>query len=470
MPAEQVDPRNAPARRGALLVPAAVWGTWAVLFVALLTFVTHFARNVPFSDDWDVMPRVSGEQPLDASWLWAPYHEHHIPLPKLVWAALGRLTRCDVRAGMYLNCLILGWLAAALTRAARRLRGRTALADAIFPLALLHWGQHQNLLWDFGVQFVCSTALAIGLLLVLLEVRGAPTPRQGAAAGLCLLGLPLCGANGLLLVPLPALWLIAVGLAPRPGPRAGRLAGPVLAAGTLLLSAASLLGESGVGSHPASPNPTATAQTACQFLVMCVGPAGGAGLPVSAFVLLLLLFACAAAVAAALRRAADFWRGAGLLCYLFAFLGLALAIGWGRAGAGGVTADYGTRFVTLAVPLLCWCYFAALLAPNPRGPLRLLPAALCALMLALLPWNVREGLTHGRGNAALLSAVEADVRAGVPPHELAARWSEAIYPTGGRTEYLRDRLEWLRETKQGPYTEVNGNDPAGRAGSTEPVK
>src|ERR1700682_1094803 len=116
MLAEQTDPLTAGPRtppwprtgsRWGRLVPVVVWGAWAALFVTLVGFVAHFARNVPFSDDWDVLPWVSRERPVDAAWLWAPYHEHHIPVPKLVWVGLGRLTGCDVRAGMYLNCLVL---------------------------------------------------------------------------------------------------------------------------------------------------------------------------------------------------------------------------------------------------------------------------------------------------------------------------------------------------------------------------
>jgi hypothetical protein len=496
-----------------------VWGAWALLFAGLLGFVAHFARNVPFLDDWDVLPQVSGERPVDASWLWSPYHEHRIPLPKLLWVALARLTRFDVRAGMFLNCLILGGLSAASIVAARRLRGKTVLADAFFPLALLHWGQHQNLLWDFGVQFLCSTLFAIALLLALVSVRGAPTPRQGIVAGLCLLGLPLCGANGLLLVPLPAAWLVAASLARNrsgagqpaelctkkdnhestkgrkhekeeghPAPhflpsficllfrafvlscfRDGILVAG-LAGAALLLTAVSLMGETGVGTHPASPDMTATVQTACQFLVMSVGPGGEIGLPLSAFALLLLLAGCTAAVAVSLRRPEEFWRASGMLCYLAAFLGLALAVGWGRAGFGGVTAAYGTRFVTLAVPVLCWCYFAALLVPSRRGPLRLVPPLLCVLMLVLLPFNLWEGVRHGRDNATILTAVEDDIRRGVPPDELAQRWSEKVYPPGGRIDYLRDRLEWLRQTGQGPYKGRESSDPAVRDGAGSAVK
>ena len=140
-----------------------------------------------------------------------------------------------------------------------------------------------------------------------------------------------------------------------------------------------------------------------------------------------------------------------MLCYLAAFLGLALAVGWGRAGAGGVTAQYGSRFVTLAVPLLCWCYFAALLSPVRAGPLRLVPAALCVLLLALLPFNTWEGVRHEEGQVGRLAGFEAKLREGMAPQELAQQTTEQVYPPGGATDYVRERLEWLRRTGQGPY-------------------
>jgi hypothetical protein len=442
------------------LAPCAVWCSWAVLFAGLLGFIAHFARNVPFSDDWDVLPWVSGERSVDASWLWAPYHEHRIPLPKLLWVVLARLTWYDVRAGMYLTGLLLGGLSAALIVAARRLRGKTVLADAFFPLALLHWGQHQNLLWDFGLQFTCSTVFAVALLIALASVRGIPSRRQGIIVGLCLLGLPLCGANGLLLVPLPAVWLMGAGLARwRSGLPGARRDGAVwlgLAGSALGLVAVSLLGKTGVGSHPASPGIAATVRTAFEFMVMSLGPAGEWGRPASALVLLLLLAGCALAVATTLRRSDERWRASGLLCYLAAFLGLGLAIGWGRAGFGGVTAMAGTRFVTLAVPLLCWCYFAALLPWLRSGAMRLVPPGLCIVMLVLLPVSGWEGVRNGQAQAFNLSAVEANIRDGVPPEELAPRWTATVYPPGGATEYLRQRLEWLRMTGQGPYEGQTG--------------
>src|SRR5437016_5054826 len=60
-----------------------VWSVWGAMFISLLAFVWCFGINVPFSDDWYFMPEFTGEQPIDAAWLWARHFEHRIPLPKL---------------------------------------------------------------------------------------------------------------------------------------------------------------------------------------------------------------------------------------------------------------------------------------------------------------------------------------------------------------------------------------------------
>ncbi len=332
-----------------------------------------------------------------------------------------------------------------------------------FRWRLLHWGQHQNLLWNFEVQFISSALLALAILLTLVAVSGVPTTRQGIVVGVSLVLLPLCGANGLLLVPPLALWLAVAGMARcRSGLPHGWRDGAVwlgLAGTAVGLIAVSLLGEQAVGVHPASPSVTATIQTACQFFVMAVGPGGELILPFSAILLLLVVALCVLSIAATLRgRNPERWRGSGLLCYLAAMLGLGLAVGWARAGLGGVTAMYGTRFVTAAVPLLCWCYFAAQLssARSASSPFRKIPWVLCAVMLLLLPWNVYEGWQRGRGQSLALSRVEADIREGMSPGELTRRWQPVIYHPIESTDEesrtrMQGRLEWLRKTGQGPY-------------------
>src|SRR5207302_1253006 len=162
-------------------------------------------RNVPFQDEWEVVPQVAGDQPVTLAWLWARHTDHRIPLPKLLLMGLYRLSGYDLRAGMVVNVLALGALTAALVRTAKRVRGRLSPADAFFPLVLLNWGHVENLLWSWQIAFILSTVLA-GSFLILVTRRGGP-PSLGvtAGAGVCLLLLPLCGSNGVALVPALAL-------------------------------------------------------------------------------------------------------------------------------------------------------------------------------------------------------------------------------------------------------------------------
>ena len=104
---------------------------------------------------------------------------------------------------MYLNCLLLGGLSAAPIVAARRLRGTTVLADAFFPLALLHWGQHQNLLWDFGLQFICSTVFAVALLIAIVSVRGARVRARALSSASACSGSPCAGRTACSWSPCP---------------------------------------------------------------------------------------------------------------------------------------------------------------------------------------------------------------------------------------------------------------------------
>src|SRR5207245_1354631 len=90
-----------------------------------------------------------------------------LPVPKLIHLALAAPAGPDFRAAAYVNALALAAGALTLILAARRVRGHTSCADALFPLALLHWGQYDNLIWSFQVQFTCSTALFLVALALL---------------------------------------------------------------------------------------------------------------------------------------------------------------------------------------------------------------------------------------------------------------------------------------------------------------
>ena len=149
-----LDPTFAPESQRSDVVPAAkdrgaalfVYGVWGLALAFALGLVAHFGHNVPFNDDFAIIPWWAGERPITLAWLWAPHNEHRIGLPKLVLVTLARISGGDFRAGMYFNVLAMGGLALALIGAAKKLRGGLKFTDAVLPLACLHWGNYGNFL------------------------------------------------------------------------------------------------------------------------------------------------------------------------------------------------------------------------------------------------------------------------------------------------------------------------------------
>ena len=118
-----------------------------------------------------------------------------------------RMTGMNFRATVYLGVTLLALAAAALILTARKLRGGTRYSDAFFPMVLLHWGHFHTFWSGFQVAFAVSCCLAVVLLMMIVRDPLPPSLRASVTAGTCLVALPLCGAQGLLLVPPLVLWL-----------------------------------------------------------------------------------------------------------------------------------------------------------------------------------------------------------------------------------------------------------------------
>ena len=107
-----------------------------------------------------------------------------MPVPRLIFLGLNRLTTIDMRVTMYFDVLVMAALAAAMILTATRLRGRPSAADAFFPLVLLHWGQAANLLWGWQLQFFASVALVCVALLLRQWFTWASAPPGSAMPGM----------------------------------------------------------------------------------------------------------------------------------------------------------------------------------------------------------------------------------------------------------------------------------------------
>jgi hypothetical protein len=446
--------RQTESFRRRLLPPLFVWGVWIAMFVAALIFVERYGRNVPSWDGWDMVPTLTGHQPVTAEWLWSQHNEHRVPLPRLILLGLHRITGINFRTPMFFNVLVMGALAAALILVARRLRGgRVSFTDAFFALLLLNWGQAANLIWGWQVQFYASMALSVVALLLIVQSRPRQRLRNAILLGVCLVLLPLCGANGLVLAPPMALWLGYSAVLPwRAGERNHRRESLLvlgLALTALLLSALYLVGWErvpyfgfGFGLWSIS--------TAAKVAAMSFGP-GVVGLDVRLHpmalwqipilaVLCLLLCGVAVLLMAARSRPQERLRALGLFSFLAALGCLGLALGSGRNA-------FETRYVTLMLPTWLCVYFIWSIYARPKWNARGRAILLAVTLVTLWP-NTRFGIDYGTDVGSRLGNFEKEMATGVPKHRLIFRYWHYLHP---HQDILNEYMPMLRQAGVGSF-------------------
>jgi len=437
-------------RGGSRRSAAAVWLVWAITLASILAAIGRYGRNIPFEEDWLMVAAMTGHQPDLPNWLWSQNSEHRLPLPRLVNLMILRATG-DLRATMVFDALSLGALAAGMILIARRLRGgRTSLADAFFPLLLLHLGNWDNLVWAWQIQFVLPTILA-GVLLLVIVSRSTPPPWGIALiAAVALVGLPLSGANGLVFTPFLAAWLGYTAWSARrddSDARSGRAVSAAAAGMAIVLCIVYFIGYQSSPWNQPSPGPGASLATAGKFLALSLGPAAAYGWVVCGGVSLLILGAALWCLGISSRERPERLRVLGLMAFLAAALVLALAVGWGRAGRAAATGRMPTRYVLLAGPGLCAAYFVFLL--YGRSWSQRLTTSLALIVALMFPLNTRIGWQRRAWFGAGFSAFERDLEAGTPGSLLAHRhypfllhWDESL---------MAASLQQLHEARIGPF-------------------
>src|SRR5262245_60345444 len=186
---------------------------WAWCAVVLVRYVARYASRLPFTDDVLMAQYVDPAKELTAQLLWVQHNEHRIPLPKLLYVwTVGGLH--DLRAGVWLEVVLLLALSAALLAALRKRTGTWRASDAVVPLLLLGTGNTENLLNSFQVTLALP-AFFTGALLVLAVRAAEPDARAGwrtiATFWVVLLLLAACGTAGLVQTAAFALWPLALG-------------------------------------------------------------------------------------------------------------------------------------------------------------------------------------------------------------------------------------------------------------------
>ncbi len=183
------------------------WAVWTIATTALFLFIRHYARNVPYIDDWSMVPLITGCEPVSLKWAWSQHNEHRVLVPKLILAGLFRGVSLDLRSAMYLNAGLLSMAAAMMLVLARGLRGRPGLTDVVLPLSILSIAQYDCLLTGFALNLVLTALVLYALIAIVARAGERPPWMSVVPVGVLLLLLPLCGGSGLVVLPPLIVWL-----------------------------------------------------------------------------------------------------------------------------------------------------------------------------------------------------------------------------------------------------------------------
>lgn len=439
-----------------------VFAAWLALSVALMIATVIFARPFPWLDDFAYFPFITSKTPLTLEWLWQPHNEHRIPLPKLLcWVTL-KVDGGSFLLAKYLYAIALSAGAAVLLLSLRKVRGRLWWTDVAIPLVIIGFHNLINTLWFFQAPFVIATALTCLLLAIMVRNGTVSSTSDALLAGISVISLPLCGANGLVVAVPLIIWLLFSALC------CFRRRPPAVAAAICCLLSSLI------------------AMIVCRFyFVGLTRSLAGASLPWSKICQdAAELMAFGAGYAAKLS-----WRAAGLLATLVvattaltlffsawqykdqrhraislfilivAFTGLAGAVAYGRDISPFEPLGYlQDRYAMLFTPLSVACYLAFSLDCG-RNPWRQGSCLLLAsLLLFTLPYNVSQGIRWGRKFDALFDGMSAEVSAGRPVWAIAAKYQgfEGISPVAGQFE--ADLLE-LKHHKMLGMSQLNAAFP-----------
>ena len=133
-----------------------------------LLFVWHYAENVPFEDDWNIVPLISAalHGHLTFNALWALHGENRVFLPNLVFVFIGETTHDDLRILIMLSALLFVASFGIFLAVLRDYQGRhlTPLFVLIVGTIWFNIEGWHNALWAFQLAWY----LVLFLLIVML--------------------------------------------------------------------------------------------------------------------------------------------------------------------------------------------------------------------------------------------------------------------------------------------------------------
>jgi hypothetical protein len=445
-------PWGAHARK--LVAPIVVWAVWGAMTAATILFIRQYARNIPYMDDFALVPLITGHDPVSLQWIWSQHNEHRPAISRLILVGLHRFIANDFRVGMYFNAGLLSAAAASTLLLVRRLRGSFSITDIVLPLSILNLGQAETLLISFAMNLMLTAWISCELIATAASANDRLGWRLALKFGLFLVLLPLCGGSGLVMLPPLAMWLAGYSAC---GLWSGRDPGVAARAiGLWLLTACSvvvglyLIGYTSPAHRGPPPSLTAVATTTLEYLslVVCADAPNYwrlAGLTVVLLVGATLL----RLVVVVLQHPEESPSALGLIALILSMLSAAAAVGLSRSYFGAV-GGRASRYVTIAAPLLCAVY-VAWLAHGPSLAQRVVHNVLLALVCLAMPANIKFGLRFGEDRLSAYRSVERSLKARAHRSVLMRKACPALFPD---PEIAYKCFKMLKDARVGDFANL----------------
>jgi hypothetical protein len=440
-----------------------VWSVWLLMLVVALGCLIKYGYNIPFTEDWLIVPTLTGNEPSLADWLWEQNNEHRVPFPRLILLALLKITNGDFRSGMFFNIIILGVISYAMLRVSRHLRGdRTHFSDAFFPIILLHLGNWENFYWCWQVTQVFPTVLACVILLVIVGNHNLPKPKPALVAGISLMLLSLSGANGILYVPFLSIWFCLCGISylrAKNMKRKHKWIGGFTIVSALVavcITGMYLLNYERPTWRPSDPDIGAALEAATQFLAIGLGPVARNSWKLS--IIAVMAFLVSSLVLIVLRivkhKISEQHRILGLIAFFGSISVLALAIGWGRAPVIPIWGGFWPpRYSLIAVPAICAVFFTWQLCSSKLLS-TVAQSILFIIMCLLIPLNTSHGFVWRDWYLEKVEAIKKDILRGNTSDIIAEQYRDFLF-RGMDPKVLANKIRMLNEAGFSLFAQMN---------------
>jgi hypothetical protein len=444
------------ARSGTVLV----WIVWAAASIAAIAYVQRYTRNVPYMDDFALVPAMTGHQELNLQWIWSQHNEHRPAVSRLILFGMYRFVCTDIRSGLYLNAALLSVAAASMILLARRLRGRTTVTDSVLPLSILNLGQVEIWLISFALNLLLTAWISLLLIGVVSQADRMPPRRVVLRFGLLMVLLPLCGGSGIAMLPVLMLWLgVYLSSAWWSGIRHG---GWTRALGILLLLLCSLVvacylsGYQKPGHHPNPRSVKEVLSTTTEYLSLVICPNLGQYWPAAGLLVAGLVTATVSRLAVVYRNTpSERARASGLVAIIVSMVGLAVVVGLSRS-ALGPGMGLSSRYITIACPLLSAMYVAWLVYGSAAAR-NVVHAGLLVLVCLAVRGNVRTAGFVGDYHRALYVRLERGIQAGVPVSQLVSTACPKLDPD---PKMMSRAFKMLKSARIGKFAFLNDDEPS----------